>query len=84
MALIPRDQRKMGATEIQQVLQQKLNTIAGAKIAVFQPPSLPGAFGLPMQFAIKTTEPAARLNEVSQAFLARPSRAACSCSSTRI
>jgi multidrug efflux pump len=31
---------------------------------------LPGAFGLPIQFAITTTEPAARLNEVSQGFLA--------------
>jgi multidrug efflux pump len=30
---------------------------------------LPGAFGLPVQFAIKTTESAARLNDVSRAFL---------------
>jgi multidrug efflux pump len=32
----------------------------------FQPPSLPGAIGLPMQFVIKTTEPVRALNEVSQ------------------
>jgi len=69
LALPPRDKRKLGTNEIQQMLQQKVSTIAGQKIAVFQPPSLPGAFGLPIQFAIKTTEPALRLNEVSTAFL---------------
>ena len=37
---------------------------------MFQQPSLPGAFGLPVQFEIKTTESAAHLNDVSQAFLA--------------
>ena len=36
---------------------------------MFQLPSLPGARGFPVQFAIKTTEPALRLNEVSRAFL---------------
>ncbi len=69
LALPPRDKRKLGSNDIQNLLQQKVGAIAGQKIAVFQPPSLPGAFGLPIQFAIKTTEPAARLNEVSQAFL---------------
>jgi len=69
LALPPRDKRKMGTTQIQQLLQSKVGAIAGQKIAVFQPPSLPGAFGLPIQFAIKTTEPAARLNEVSTEFL---------------
>jgi multidrug efflux pump len=69
LALPPRDKRKMGSNEIQRLLQQNVNGIAGQRIAVFQPPSLPGAFGLPIQFEIKTTEPAARLNEVSTAFL---------------
>ncbi len=67
--LPPRDKRKLGSNEIQQIVQRKVGAIAGQKIAVFQPPSLPGAFGLPIQFAIKTTEPATRLNEVSQEFL---------------
>jgi multidrug efflux pump len=57
------------ANQIQQQAQQALNHVAGAKIAVFQNPSLPGAQGYPVQFAIKTTEPALRLNEVSRAFL---------------
>jgi len=70
MILPARDKRKLGANEIQQQLSQSLSGLAGQKTAVFQPPSLPGAFGLPIQFAITTTEPAARLNEVSQEFLA--------------
>jgi multidrug efflux pump len=67
--LRPRNQRKLDSNGLQRLLQQKVSAIAGQKVAVFQPPSLPGAFGLPIQFAIKTTEPAARLNEVSQEFL---------------
>jgi multidrug efflux pump len=67
--LVPRGERKLGSTEIQQVLQQDLNKLPAQKFGVFQQPSLPGAFGLPVQFAIKTTEAAARLNEVSLAFL---------------
>jgi multidrug efflux pump len=70
MILPARDKRKLGANELQQRLSQSLGGLAGQKTAVFQPPSLPGAFGLPIQFAITTTEPAARLNEVSQEFLA--------------
>jgi multidrug efflux pump len=69
MPLVPRDQRKLGATEVQRSLQQKLNGLPAQKFAVFQQPSLPGARGLPVQFAIKSTESAARLNEVSRAFL---------------
>jgi multidrug efflux pump len=69
IVLSPRSKRDLGATQIQQLLQQKIGAISGQKIGVFQPPSLPGAFGLPIQFALKTTEPAARLNEVSTEFL---------------
>jgi multidrug efflux pump len=69
IVLPDRAQRKMGATEIQQQLQQQMGSIAGSRVVVFQPPSLPGAFGLPIQFAIKTTEPASRLNDASQALL---------------
>ena len=38
-------------------------------MAAFQPPPLPGAFGLPVQFVIQTTEPFERLNDVADAFL---------------
>jgi multidrug efflux pump len=69
IVLPDRVNRKLGASELQQQLQRQIGIVAGARMAVFQPPSLPGAFGLPIQFAIKTTEPASRLNGVSQAFL---------------
>ena len=67
--LVPPDQRKFTAIEFQRSLQTALNTLPGQRFAVFQQPSLPGARGLPVQFAIESTEPALRLNEVSQAFL---------------
>jgi multidrug efflux pump len=57
------------ASAIQQALQQGFSTVAGERIVVFQLPPLPGTNGLPIQFVIKTTEPALRLNEVSRAFL---------------
>jgi multidrug efflux pump len=60
---------RRSSTEIAQSLQQHLTSIAGQKIVVFEFPSLPGAQGLPVQFVIKTTEPALRLNEVSRSFL---------------
>jgi multidrug efflux pump len=63
------DKRKKGATRLQQELQQKWNTIAGARVAAFQFPPLPGSQGLPMQFVISTTEPFENLNEVAQAVL---------------
>jgi multidrug efflux pump len=68
--LPPVEKRKMSSTEIQRMVQTKLNGLAGERYAVFQPPSLPGgAIGLPLQYALKTTEPALRLNQVSQEFL---------------
>jgi multidrug efflux pump len=69
IALPPRDKRKMGSNQIQQMLQQKMGENSGQRIAVFQPPSLPGGIGLPIQFAITTTESPQRLNTVSQEFL---------------
>ena len=65
----PWDERKRSAAELQQVLQKEWGTIAGASVAAFQFPALPGARGLPVQIVIKTTEPFDRLNEVSQAVL---------------
>ncbi len=69
MVLKPWNERKKTATDLQPVLQQELNHIAGSQIAVFQPPSLPGARGLPVQFVITTTEPFSKLYPVSQQFL---------------
>jgi len=65
----PWDERTRTSNELQPVLQQQLGQIAGAKIVAFQPPPLPGSFGLPVQFVIGTTEPFSRLNDVAQQFL---------------
>ncbi|MBI1211531.1 MAG: MMPL family transporter [Alphaproteobacteria bacterium] len=74
LVLKPWDERSRSTNALQQPLQQKLNQIAGARVVVFQPPSLPGAFGLPIQFVITTSEPFERLSEVSQAFLSEANK----------
>lgn len=69
MVLKPWDERKKTASQLQPVVQHQLNGIAGAQAVSFQPPSLPGGRGLPIQFVIGTTEPFEQLNEVVQNFL---------------
>lgn len=69
MVLKPWDERNRTATQLQPLVQKDLNQIAGSQIAVFQPPSLPGARGLPIQFVITTTEPFDKLFEVANDFL---------------
>ena len=69
MVLKPWDARKKTTAQLQPVLQRDLSHIAGSQIAVFQPPPLPGARGLPIQFVLTTTEPFSKLYEVSQKFL---------------
>ena len=67
MVLKPWDERKKKANQIQAELQQRLSDIAGARVAAFQPPPLPGGgAGLPVQFVIGTTDSYERLNEVAQ------------------
>jgi multidrug efflux pump len=67
--LKPWDERAKTAAQLQPEVQGALSHIAGVRVAAFQPPPLPGAFGLPIQFVIQTTEPFERLNEVADAFL---------------
>jgi len=69
MLLKPWNERKRSSTQIQQFLQEKWNHIAGARIAAFQFPALPGAQGLPLQFVITTTEPIENLYEVANQVL---------------
>jgi multidrug efflux pump len=69
MVLKPWDERAKTASQLQPVVQQQLSQIAGAQAVAFQPPSLPGSRGLPIQFVIGTTEPFERLNDVVQEFL---------------
>ncbi|AIO31159.1 acrB/AcrD/AcrF family protein [Burkholderia cenocepacia] len=68
--LKPWGQRERSQAELVMDLQHKWNNVAGAQIAAFPLPSLPGSQGLPVQFVITTTEPMANLNEVAQAVMA--------------
>jgi multidrug efflux pump len=68
MVLKPWSERKATAAQLQPVVQKELEQIAGLRAVAFQPPPLPGAFGLPVQFVIQTTDPFERLNEVATAF----------------
>jgi multidrug efflux pump len=67
--LKPWDQRTLTTNQLQPMLQQELAQVAGARIVAFQPPPLPGSFGLPVQFVIQTTDPFERLNDVAHEFL---------------
>lgn len=69
MVLKPWDERDKTANQLQPVVQGKLNDIAGVRIVAFQPPPLPGARGLPIQFILNTTNPFEQLDLVSQRFL---------------
>jgi multidrug efflux pump len=50
-------------------LQARLYNVAGEGIALFQPPSLPGAFGLPVQYVLKTTRSFSELDQVAARFV---------------
>ncbi len=63
--------RTRNAHQIQLDLQSKWNKIAGARIAAFQFPPLPGSSGLPVQFVITSTEPFESLNTVATQVMAK-------------
>ena len=69
MVLKPWDERPRTSNQLQPLVQQDLNKVAGARVAAFQLPPLPGSQGLPVQFVITTTDPFNRLNDVAQQFL---------------
>lgn len=66
IVLKPWDQRKQTTNELQPVIQEEMNQIAGVRVAAFQPPPLPGSSGLPMQFVIGTTGSFDQLHTVTQ------------------
>jgi multidrug efflux pump len=70
LVLKPWDERTRTSNQIQPLLQQQLNQVAGVRASAFQPPALPGSFGYPIQFVIGTTQPFSDLYGVSQKFLA--------------
>jgi multidrug efflux pump len=69
MVFKPWDERKITPNAVQPQLQNQLNDIAGTQTVAFQPPPLPGARGLPIQFVIQTTDSFERLNQVADDFL---------------
>jgi multidrug efflux pump len=71
MVLTLWDAREKTSNVLQPVVQQQLSNVAGVRVVAFQPPSLPGSIGLPVQFVIGTTEPFERLNDIAQQFLAQ-------------
>jgi multidrug efflux pump len=72
MVLKPWDKRTRTSNELQPLIQNELNNIAGGKVAAFQLPSLPGGgSGLPIQFVITTTDDFNHLNTVVQTLLAK-------------
>jgi len=68
MVMKPWNERKATTAALLPLVQNELGQIAGLRAVAFQPPPLPGAFGLPVQFVIQTTEPFERLNDVAAAF----------------
>ena len=67
MVLKPWDERTRGTNELLRPVQAEVNKIPGPRIAVFQPPPLPGGgSGLPMQFVIGTTDSYEQLDVVAR------------------
>ncbi len=65
----PWGERDRTAMKLAADAQNDFNQIAGAQVGVFPPPALPGAFGLPVQVAISTTQSFNQLAEISNTFM---------------
>ncbi len=63
--------RDRNATDVQNELQQKWGAMAATNAFAFQPPSLPGAQGQPVEVVMLTTEPFENLYEVAQNVLTK-------------
>jgi len=74
MVLNPWNERKKTASDLQPVIQQEISSVSGFNTVAFQPPSLPGSHGLPIEFAILTTDPFERLDHVAENFLQEAQR----------
>ncbi len=69
LVLKPWDERSRSSNQLTQLASGDLSKYAGVQAAVFQPPSLPGGFGTPIQFELTTTHSFDRLYDVTQQFL---------------
>jgi multidrug efflux pump len=69
--LVDWDKRNKSAATLATELQEKESAgVAGQQVVAFQPPSLPGANGLPFAYVVKTTQSVNDLYPISQALLA--------------
>jgi multidrug efflux pump len=68
MVLKPWDQRSRTSNQLQPIVQQDLNGVAGVRVGAFQLPPLPGGQGFPIQFVINTTDSFERLNQYASQF----------------
>jgi multidrug efflux pump len=68
--LKPWVQRASSATALQTLLQKQAGADTGQQVVAFQPPSLPGSQGLPVQFVVKTTDDFSVLYPFAQQLLA--------------
>ncbi len=69
VGLKPWSQRHRSTDQVLNELQGKISSIAGVAVALIQPPGLPGAFGLPVQYVLKTTRSFDELNGVAASFV---------------
>lgn len=69
IGLKPWHERERTTHVMQPLVQADVNKVAGAKVAVFQPPSLPSGSGMPVQFALESTDSFANLYDVTQKFM---------------
>ncbi|ARN80882.1 efflux RND transporter permease subunit [Methylocystis bryophila] len=71
MVLTPAETRKVGAEELQHIIQQELGAVAGLRIVAFQQPPLPGATGLPIQFVVQSTDTFEKMDSVARDLLSQ-------------
>ena len=72
LVTVPWDERDKTTMELQPIVQQKLNTLAGVRAVAFLRPSLPGAGrGLPVQFVVGTTDSFDKLDPVVQELMGK-------------
>ena len=67
---VPWSERSRGASEIQQQIQRGLSRVPGVEALVFNPPSLPGTGGLPVQYVIRSVGSPDQVYEVAEALKA--------------
>src|SRR5262249_1354901 len=53
-SFVPWSERERSTFEITQQIQAGTNKLAGVEAVVFSPKSLPGAFGMPVQYVVRT------------------------------